>query len=34
METITKGDAGFAVIEHYATNEAVADGLFKFTKPT
>ena len=34
METIAEGDAGFAVIEHYAANEAVASDLFKFTKPT
>ena len=34
METIAKGDAGFAVIQPYATYEAVADCLFEFAQPT
>ncbi len=34
METIAKGDADFAIIQHYATYEAVADCLFEFAQPT
>ena len=34
MKAIAKGDAGFAVIEHYAAFEAVADCLFEFAQST
>ena len=34
MKAISKGDAGFTVIEHYAAYEAVADDLFEFAQPT